>query len=116
MESAPQNRSTRRAFILLTFAAVFWGGTWVTGKLAVDAIPPLTLAAARFALASLLLWGWARTKGGAGHRLAAADLPLIFALGATAGAAYNVLFLYGLKLATASDRAPIVPHPPKHTP
>jgi len=109
MESAPQNRSTRRAFILLTFAAVFWGGTWVTGKLAVDAIPPLTLAAARFALASLLLWGWARTKGGAGHRLVAADLPLIFALGATAVAAYNVLFLYGLKLATASDGALIVP-------
>jgi len=109
MESALQDRSTGRAFILLTFAAVFWGGTWVTGKLAVDAIPPLTLAAARFALASLLLWGWARTKGGAGHRLAAADLPLIFALGATAVAAYNVLFLYGLKLATASDGALIVP-------
>src|SRR3970040_2405614 len=88
MESAPQNRSTRRAFILLTFAAVFWGGTWVTGKLAVDAIPPLTLAAARFAPAAL---------------------PLIFALGATAVAAYNVLFLYGLKLATASDGALIVP-------
>src|SRR3990172_2415118 len=109
MESATQDRSTGRAFILLTFAAVFWGGTWVTGKLAVDATPPLTLAAARFALASLLLWGWARTKGGAGHRLAAADLPLIFALGATAFAAYNVLFLYGLKLATASDGALIVP-------
>src|SRR3989304_4214179 len=75
MESAPQNRSTRRAFILLTFAAVFWGGTWVTGKLAVDAIPPLTLAAARFALASLLLWGWARTNGAAGHRLAAGAGP-----------------------------------------
>src|SRR3989304_3798735 len=109
MESAPQNRYTRRAFILLTFAAVFWGGTWVTGKLAVDAIPPLTLAAARFALAPLRRWGWWGRKGGPAHRLVATDLPLIFALGATAVAAYNVLFLYGLKLATAPDGALIVP-------
>src|SRR3972149_5001281 len=84
MESAPQNRSTRRAFILLTFAAVFWGGTWVTGKLAVDAIPPLTLAAARFALASLLLWGGARTKGGGGARPAG---PLLLGGGPVGGAA-----------------------------
>src|SRR3989304_465772 len=49
MENGTENRSTRGAFILLTFAAVFWGGTWVTGKLAVDAIPPLTLATPRFA-------------------------------------------------------------------
>src|SRR3970040_564873 len=87
MESATQDRSTGRAFILLTFAAVVGGGTGVPEKLGGDATPPLTLAAARFALASLLLWGWARTKGGAGHRLVAADLPLIVALGATAVAA-----------------------------
>src|SRR3990172_44708 len=55
MESAPQNRSTRRAFILLTFAAVFWGGTWVTGKLAVDPLPPRAPARAPV-LPALLAW------------------------------------------------------------
>jgi drug/metabolite transporter (DMT)-like permease len=37
------------------------------------------------------------------------DLPLILTLGATAIAIYNALFLYGLRLAPASDGAIIVP-------
>ncbi|MBI2973701.1 MAG: EamA/RhaT family transporter, partial [Armatimonadetes bacterium] len=46
----------RTAFVLLTFMALFFGGTWVAGKVAVDAIPPMTLAALRFSIASALLW------------------------------------------------------------
>jgi drug/metabolite transporter (DMT)-like permease len=38
-----------------------------------------------------------------------ADLPLVAALGATAVAGYNLLFLYGLELAPATDGAIIVP-------
>ena len=37
------------------------------------------------------------------------DIPLVLALGATAVAGYNALFLYGLELAPASDGAIIVP-------
>ena len=99
----------RTAFILLTFMALFFGGTWVAGKVAVDAIPPFTLAAVRFSIASILLWIWARSKSPTGRRPTAQDLPLIAAMGLTAVAAYNVLFLYGLKLAPASDGAIIVP-------
>lgn len=99
----------RTAFILLTFMALFFGGTWVAGKVAVDAIPPFTLAAVRFSIASILLWIWARSKTPSGRRPTVADLPLIASMGLTAVAAYNVLFLYGLKLAPASDGAIIVP-------
>ena len=99
----------RTAFILLTFMALFFGGTWVAGKVAVDAIPPFTLAAVRFSIASILLWLWAKSKSPTGRRPTAQDLPLIAAMGLTAVAAYNVLFLYGLKLAPASDGAIIVP-------
>jgi drug/metabolite transporter (DMT)-like permease len=99
----------RTAFILLTFMALFFGGTWVAGKVAVDAIPPFTLAAVRFSVASILLWIWARSKTPTGRRPTAQDLPLIAAMGFTAVAAYNTLFLYGLKLAPASDGAIIVP-------
>ena len=109
MDSASEVRHRRAAYIMLTFAAFFWGGTWVTGKLAVEAIPPMTLATGRFALASVLLWGWARMKGVSERRLVAADLPLVLAMGLTAIAGYNVLFLYGLTLAPASDGAIIVP-------
>lgn len=99
----------RTAFILLTFMALFFGGTWVAGKVAVDAIPPFTLATVRFSIASILLWIWARSKTPSGRRPTIGDLPLIAGMGLTAVAAYNVLFLYGLKLAPASDGAIIVP-------
>lgn len=99
----------RTAFMLLTFMALFFGGTWVAGKVAVDAIPPMTLAALRFSIASVLLWLWARSKQPSGRAPTVHDLPLIVGMGLTAVAAYNVLFLYGLKLAPASDGAIIVP-------
>lgn len=101
-----QNRRT--AYILLTLMALCFGGTWVAGKLAVDAVPPMTVAAVRFAVASVLLWLWARTKP-ASRRLTTGDLPLILGMGLTAVAGYNVLFLTALRLAPASDGAIIVP-------
>ncbi len=109
MVKSSAGEGPRVAYILLVLATVFWGGTWVTGKVAVDAIPPLTLAATRFTIASALLYVWARTRGGAPHPLGVGDLPLVLGMGATAVALYNVLFLYGLKLAPASDGALIVP-------
>jgi drug/metabolite transporter (DMT)-like permease len=95
--------------VFLTLTAVFFGGTWVAGKLGVESIPPLTLAAFRFSLASLLLLAWVSRLPAPPKRATMRDLPLILALGSTAVAGYNVLFLYGLKLAPASDGAIIVP-------
>jgi len=101
--------SERRSAYLLLFAmAVCFGGTWPAGKLAVDDVSPFTVAATRFTLATLLLAFWASRRG----RLALPkrrDLPLVLALGATAVAGYNALFLYGLELAPASWGAIIVP-------
>lgn len=102
------SRSDRSAYILLLGMAVFFGGTWVAGKLAVEDAPPATIAAARFAIASVLLWAWARTRSSV-RRPRLADLPLVAALGATAIAGYNLFFLYGLELAPATDGAIIVP-------
>jgi drug/metabolite transporter (DMT)-like permease len=75
----------------------------------VEALPPLTVAAARFLIASALLWGWAGLQAGTGRRIERSDLPVILLMGASAIAVYNVLFLYGLRLAPASDGAIIVP-------
>jgi drug/metabolite transporter (DMT)-like permease len=101
-------RSDRTAYLLLLGMAVFFGGTWVAGKVAVDEAPPATIAAARFAVATMLLWAWARTRAPV-PRPRPADLPLVAALGATAVAGYNLFFLYGLELAPATDGAIIVP-------
>lgn len=110
MEETPaRERSVMNAYVLLTLMAIFFGGTWVAGRVAVDAIPPMTVAATRFVIASALLWGWARLQGHTGTRITRGDLLVILTLGATAVAIYNVLFLYGLTLAPASDGAIIVP-------
>lgn len=97
------------AYLVLSLSAVFFGGTWVAGHVAVEHLPPMTIASVRFLIASTLLYAWARLQGHRGRRLTARDLPLILTLGATAIAVYNVLFLYGLRLAPASDGAIIVP-------
>lgn len=97
------------AYVLLTLSALCFGGTWVAGHLAVEALPPLTIAAVRFLIASALLWSWARLSGQRGRGITRADLPVILLMGASAIAVYNVLFLYGLTLAPASDGAIIVP-------
>jgi drug/metabolite transporter (DMT)-like permease len=101
-------RSDRTAYVLLLGMAVFFGGTWVAGKVAVEDAQPATVAAARFAFATVLLWAWARSRAPVA-RPRLADLPLVAALGATAIAGYNLLFLYGLELAPATDGAIIVP-------
>jgi drug/metabolite transporter (DMT)-like permease len=99
----------RTAYLLLLGMAVCFGGTWPAGKLAVEEVPPFTVAAVRFAIATALLALWAGSRHGPIRAPGWANLPLVLAMGATAVAGYNVFFLYGLELAPASDGAIIVP-------
>lgn len=97
------------AMIALTFMALCFGGTWVAGKVALEDLSPFTIAAVRFALASLLLFGWTRITRRRLSPVTRRNLPLAMAMGLTAVAGYNILFLVGLTLAPASDGAIIVP-------
>ncbi len=101
--------SPRTAYLFLLGMAICFGGTWPAGKLAVEDLSPFTVAAARFAIATALLAVWAATLPGPFRRPSRSDLGLILAMGATAVAGYNALFLYGLELAPATDGAIIVP-------
>ena len=103
------HRSDRAAYLMLTGMALSFGGTWVAADVAVEAVPPFTIAAIRFGLASVLLFAWTRLAGRRLTPIRRADLPLIAGLGLTAVAGYNWLFLTGLTLAPASDGAIIVP-------
>ncbi len=102
-------RGERNAYLLLVAMAIFFGGTWVAGKWAVDELPPFTIAALRFGSGALLLFAWTRIGGRRLSRVRRGDLPLIAGLGLTAIAGYNWLFLTGLTLAPSSDGAIIVP-------
>jgi drug/metabolite transporter (DMT)-like permease len=99
----------RIAYLQLLVVAVLFGGTWPAGKVAVDHAPPLTIAFIRFALSSILLWGWARARGRTVPLPSRADLPLVFALGVTGIAIYNALFLFGLQRTPATDGSILVP-------
>jgi drug/metabolite transporter (DMT)-like permease len=48
---------------LFTVLCLVWGSTWLSLKLGVALVPPLTFAAARFLLAALPLLGWAACRG-----------------------------------------------------
>lgn len=96
------------AYALLLVMAGCFAGTWVAAHWATDEVPPLTTAFIRFAVASVLLWAWGRLIG-APMRLGRRDLPLVAAMAMLGIVAYNLCFLYGVRLAPASDGAIIVP-------
>ena len=108
-EAGPDRTSDRAAYLMLTGMALCFGGTWVAGAVAVDAAPPFAIAAARFGIASILLFAWAKLARRPLTPLRRSDWPLVMGLGLTAIAGYNWLFLTGLTLAPASDGAIIVP-------
>ncbi len=105
-------RSPVLAIVLLATASAFLGGAMVTAKLAVADVPPMTVAATRFALATLVLLLTRQLVPrlrGTTSRPSMGDLPIIAGLGMTAAAGYNILLLTGLRLAPASDAAMIGP-------
>lgn len=59
------SRSSTRASVLAAFAAVYivWGSTYLAIRYAVQTMPPLLMAGARFSVSGLMLYGWARVRG-----------------------------------------------------
>lgn len=55
----------RRWLIPLAFAAIYliWGSTYLAIRYAVETLPPFLMAGARFTLAGVLLYAWARWRG-----------------------------------------------------
>ena len=42
---------------------VFWGGTYMAGKFAIETMPPTVMAGVRFLLSGILMYGWECTRG-----------------------------------------------------
>src|ERR1700712_5343806 len=57
-----------RPRLLAAFAAVYtvWGSTYLAIRFAVETLPPLLMAGARFLIAGAILLSWARLRGGHG--------------------------------------------------
>ncbi|MCU6434820.1 DMT family transporter [Undibacterium sp. Jales W-56] len=83
-------------YLKLICVALFWGGTFIAGKMVALQIPHLIAATGRFLVASglLLLLAW-RVEGGL-PKLSRAQLHATFALGATGIFLYNICFFSAL--------------------
>lgn len=95
-------------YLKLALTAVFWGGTFVAGRLLAGQMGPFAAAFLRFALATACLLVLARSREGGLPRLDRRGLPGVLLLGATGVFAYNALFFTGLATVTAGRAAVIV--------
>jgi drug/metabolite transporter (DMT)-like permease len=101
-------QSLRSAYIKLILCAFFWGATFIAGRIAVQAMPPLTVATGRFVVASLLLLVIAfRIEGGL-PKLSRQQLWVTLILGLTGVAIYNVFFFGALERMPAGKTALLV--------
>lgn len=68
MSAAPETPRAARTKLVLALAAVYvlWGSTYVAIRIAIETIPPLTMAGTRFTIAGLALMGFARSRASGG--------------------------------------------------
>jgi drug/metabolite transporter (DMT)-like permease len=108
--AVPRVRAT--VYIKLLLMAVFWGGTFIAGKVAAQRVGPFSAAFLRFVIASAFLCLVALRMEGRLPRLRRRQLLPVFLLGMTGVFAYNVFFFKGLKLIEAGRAAIIIANNP----
>jgi len=95
-------------YIKLFLVALFFGGTFIAGRIMAANLPPFTSAFLRFLLASFFLVLFVFKKYGKFPRINFQQFLLIIALGLTGVVGYNFLFFSGLKFITASRASMII--------
>ncbi|OEU62427.1 MAG: hypothetical protein BBJ57_04755 [Desulfobacterales bacterium PC51MH44] len=99
-------------YIKLLLTAVFWGGTFIAGRVVAQNVGPFSAAFLRFVVASVFLFflTW-KIEGRLSLILKRQIVPVIL-LGLTGVFSYNVLFFKGLKLIDAGRAAIIIANNP----
>jgi drug/metabolite transporter (DMT)-like permease len=83
-------------YFKLVFTALFWGGTFIAGRVIAPVLPPMTAATGRFAIAAALLYLWARKLEGGLPRLTRRQWMTTAALGFFGMFIYNLCFFGAL--------------------
>ena len=99
-------------YLKLFLAAVFWGGTFIAGKLLAGQVPPFSAAFLRFLLATLLLLMICWRHTGKLPQLGRDDIVVVVLLGLSGVFAYNAFFFAGLNWIEAGRAAVIVANNP----
>lgn len=108
MSLPSHSQSLRSAYIKLVCCAFFWGATFIAGRIAVQAIPPLTVATGRFIIASLLLLVIAYRVEGGLPKLSFKQVWVTLILGLTGIAIYNFFLFAALERMPAGKTALLV--------
>ena len=97
-----------RTYLKLLCTSMFWGGTFVAGRVTAQHLPPFSAAFLRFAIAGACLLALVRIREGGLPKLSRNQFVPILILGLSGVFAYNVLFFIGLKHVIAGKAAVIV--------
>ncbi|MBI4984204.1 MAG: DMT family transporter [Rhodocyclales bacterium] len=95
-------------YLKLVLTMVIWGGTWVAGRYAVQAAPPLAIAVWRFLIAGAALLALVAWRNGGLPRPTRREWGLIAGLGLSGIFLYNLCFLFGLQRLAAGHAALVV--------
>ena len=95
-------------YFKLVLMAVFWGGTFIAGRVVAQDVPPFSGAFLRFVSASVMLLALVLKQHGKLPPLRPKLILPVALLGLTGVFAYNALFLAGLKTVLAGRAALIV--------
>ncbi|MFA6507819.1 MAG: DMT family transporter [Treponemataceae bacterium] len=97
----------RSALIAIIFAVVFWGFSFISIKIAVVVLPPMSLGAVRFVLAVVFLW-FVKRKTSPKERLETRDLPHLIGAGLAGVTSYFFFENNGVLLVSASEASVII--------
>ncbi len=99
-------------YLKLLMTAIFWGGTFVSGRMLADSVPPFSAAFFRFLFASACLYLLVLRREGIIIKLERRQILSVALLGLTGVFAYNVFFFNGLKLISAGRASIIIANNP----
>ena len=99
-------------YLKLILTAIFWGGTFIAGRIVARNVDPFSASFLRFALASLFLIVFVWKNEGRLPKIKKSQIVPVVLLGATGVFLYNVFFFKGLKLIEAGRAAIIIANNP----
>ncbi len=95
-------------YVKLVLVTLFWGGTFVAGRMIAQDLPHMTIAFLRFGIATIILLVMARQMEGGLPRLNLRQFIATFLLGVTGVFLYNLFFLAALERMPAGRTALMV--------
>lgn len=100
--------SKRWTIFLVVLSTLFWGANFNAGKMVVEHLPPMTAAAMRFVLASLLIVCLVLWKEKNIIHNVKTNWKIFIVLGVIGVAGFNALFFYGIKYTSPVNGALIM--------